>query len=157
MEKSCKQIERLGLKKIETHLFLSREELDAIGKKFAEKLDGADIVLFFGDLGSGKTTFIRSVLSYYNVCQDEVRSPTFNIVNSYSAEKFDFFHIDAYRITSEELFEIGFYDYQNEDSIIFIEWAENIIDDIDEADFLVELSIDETDIEKRNLTLYGKE
>jgi tRNA threonylcarbamoyladenosine biosynthesis protein TsaE len=78
-------------------------------------------------------------------------------VNSYSAEKFDFFHIDAYRITSEELFEIGFYDYQNEDSIIFIEWAENIIDDIDEADFLVELSIDETDIEKRNLTLYGKE
>jgi tRNA threonylcarbamoyladenosine biosynthesis protein TsaE len=157
MEKSCKQIERLGLKKIETHPFLSREELDAIGKKFAEKLDGADIVLFFGDLGSGKTTFIRSVLSYYNVCQDEVRSPTFNIVNSYSAEKFDFFHIDAYRITSEELFEIGFYDYQNEDSIIFIEWAENIIDDIDEADFLVELSIDETDIEKRNLTLYGKE
>ncbi|HOO31757.1 MAG TPA: tRNA (adenosine(37)-N6)-threonylcarbamoyltransferase complex ATPase subunit type 1 TsaE [Thermotogota bacterium] len=157
MEKGCRKIEKLELKRLSEHMALDKKALDDLGKQFAKRLRGSEIVLFFGDLGSGKTTFIRSILSYFNVPEDEVRSPTFNIVNNYSTDTLDFYHIDAYRISAEELFEIGFYDYQQEDSIIFIEWAEKIITDLDGADFLIKLSIDANDIQKRNIIIYGKE
>ena len=157
MDKSSGKIQKLDLKKRCEFKGLNREKLDAVGIDFAKKLKGSDIVLFFGDLGSGKTTFIRSVLSFFRIPEHEVRSPTFNIVNTYTSDELVFYHIDAYRISAEELFEIGFYDYQNENSVIFVEWAEKIIDELDEADYLLELSIDEENIEKRNLIIYTKE
>jgi tRNA threonylcarbamoyladenosine biosynthesis protein TsaE len=156
MGKSCKKITELGLKKIAYYKGLNKDEFDKIGKKFAKNIKGSEIVLFFGDLGSGKTTFIRAFLKEFQIPEHEVRSPTFNIVNAYSSEKFDFYHIDAYRITSDELFEIGFYDYQNEGSVILVEWAEKIIDDIDDADYLIKISIDDADLSKRDLTIFKK-
>lgn len=83
------------------------------------------IVFLNGDLGVGKTTFVK----YYAKAigfDDDITSPTFSIANNYSAINNSIIHFDLYRITSEEELEmIGFYDMiNNKNSTIFIEWAE---------------------------------
>ncbi len=83
------------------------------------------IVFLNGDLGVGKTTFVK----YYAKAigfDDDITSPTFSIANNYSAINNSIMHFDLYRINSEEELEmIGFYDMiNNKNSTIFIEWAE---------------------------------
>lgn len=83
------------------------------------------VFLFDAPMGSGKTTFIKSLCNYLGVT-DAVNSPTYSIVNEYhSNEEFKIFHFDLYRINSpQELFEIGFEDYLNSKDYVFIEWPE---------------------------------
>ena len=85
------------------------------------------IPTFFGNLGSGKTAFVRGVASV--LCKGaHVSSPTYAIVNEYRGD-IPVFHFDMYRISDEgELYSIGFYDYMDEDAILVIEWSENIAD-----------------------------
>ena len=79
-------------------------------------------MLFNGELGSGKTLFIKSALSSVGIT--EVNSPSFAIVNEYHKD-FHIYHFDFYRLkNSAELFDIGWQDYLNdEESLIFIEWG----------------------------------
>jgi tRNA threonylcarbamoyladenosine biosynthesis protein TsaE len=98
--------------------------------EYAESLKPGDIVGLFGNLGSGKTQFVKGVCSYFNV-NDTVSSPTFIIVNQYygsfknSNEKININHFDLYRIKNIiEFKEIGIESYVNNDSICLIEWAE---------------------------------
>ena len=82
-------------------------------------------VAFYGDLGSGKTAFIRGFVSVISE-SSAVRSPTFTIVNEYRGGKIPVFHFDMYRIGGEDdLFSIGFYDYLDS-GICLCEWSENI-------------------------------
>jgi tRNA threonylcarbamoyladenosine biosynthesis protein TsaE len=83
------------------------------------------VFLFDAPMGSGKTTFIKSLCKYLGVT-DAVNSPTYSIVNEYhSDENFKIFHFDLYRINSPlELFEIGFEDYLNSKDYVFIEWPD---------------------------------
>ncbi|MEP7146705.1 MAG: tRNA (adenosine(37)-N6)-threonylcarbamoyltransferase complex ATPase subunit type 1 TsaE [bacterium] len=108
----------------------SPEETASLGKSFAKDLKGNDIAGFFGNLGSGKTQFIKGICSYFDV-KDLVNSPTFVIVNEYTGfrtagfEKIRINHFDFYRIKNlHELNEIGIESYVNEDSVCLIEWAE---------------------------------
>ena len=84
-------------------------------------------VALFGDLGVGKTAFVRgfaSVLSPTSL----VRSPTFALVNEYARGEIPLFHFDMYRIESEDdLYSIGFEDYLARDGIALVEWSENIL------------------------------
>lgn len=103
----------------------SEEDTEKIGAEFAKELKKGDFIAFFGNLGSGKTAFVRGVASV--LCQDaHVSSPTYAIVNEYRG-KLDIFHFDMYRITDDDsLYSIGFYDYLERDGVIFTEWSENI-------------------------------
>ncbi|HEX9251344.1 MAG TPA: tRNA (adenosine(37)-N6)-threonylcarbamoyltransferase complex ATPase subunit type 1 TsaE, partial [Ignavibacteriaceae bacterium] len=96
--------------------------------EFALKLKNGMIIILNGDLGAGKTFFIKHVLKKFNVTNSN--SPTFAIVNEYSGDK-TFYHFDFYRINKEsELHDIGIEDYFNdEQSIIFIEWG-NLFPDV---------------------------
>ena len=87
------------------------------------------ILLFqFGDLGAGKTKFVEGFLSFWNL-QDEISSPTFTIVNEYTANNTNIYHFDIYRLAdSDEFFAIGGLEYF-ENGISLIEWG-NIIQDI---------------------------
>ena len=90
--------------------------------KFIESLVPGDVVVLNGNLGAGKTFFIKNalkVLGIYNV-----NSPTFAIVNEYKG-KYKIYHFDFYRINEvEELYDIGFNDYLNDsEAITFIEWG----------------------------------
>ena len=83
------------------------------------------IFLFEAPMGSGKTTFIKSLCEFLNVI-DTMSSPTYSIVNEYHTNsKSKLYHFDLYRLkSSEELFEIGFEDYVDSGNYLFIEWPE---------------------------------
>ena len=84
------------------------------------------IILLKGQLGSGKTTFVKELLSYKYKFND-VNSPTFGIINTYNIKENLIFHYDLYRINKvSELDEIGFYDNLETEAIHFIEWPEII-------------------------------
>lgn len=101
------------------------EETENLAINFAAELRGGEVVLLNGDLGAGKTTFTQFVFKALGV-KEVVTSPTFAILKSYQG-KFKLHHFDTYRITEEEAIEAGFDEvFQEKDSIIFIEWSENI-------------------------------
>lgn len=106
-------------------------ETKVLAKKFAKLLRGGEVILLSGDLGAGKTTFTRCVLKSLGV-KDEITSPTFTIMREYTTKKFNIYHFDMYRISnSDEVREFGLEDYiysGDKRSLVFIEWAENIMD-----------------------------
>ena len=113
-------------KKFVTH---SPTETEEIGRSLAtamtEDASLPPFVAFYGDLGVGKTAFIRGFVSLLSP-ESAVRSPTFALVNEYRGKGCPIFHFDMYRITDEDdLYSIGFDDYPDR-GICLIEWSENI-------------------------------
>lgn len=101
-----------------------RETAEA-GRILAEKLNKGSCVALFGDLGAGKTSFVRGLAEGLGLSV-RVTSPTFTIVNEYLGET-PLFHFDMYRLKSEdELFDIGWEDYLERGGIIAVEWSENV-------------------------------
>lgn len=102
------------------------EELDALAFKLASSLQVYDTVLLDGELGSGKTEFVRRVAKHLGV-KDEITSPTFCFLNTYDTSRgFKLHHFDVYRLNSEdELSDVGFDEcgYNPADGVAFIEWA----------------------------------
>jgi tRNA threonylcarbamoyladenosine biosynthesis protein TsaE len=110
---------------VKTVISNSTIETIELGSRFAKELIGDDIVSVYGELGAGKTQFIKGICSRLGVKQ-VVNSPTFIIVNEYSSDKIGkIFHFDFYRIRSlDELYDIGFKDYLDGGGLILIEWPE---------------------------------
>ena len=99
-----------------------------IAQDFAKSLKSGDVVCMYGDLGAGKTEFVRAMAQEFGIT-DYITSPTFTIVNEYRG-RLDLYHFDVYRIAdSDEMYEIGYDEYIDGDGICVIEWAE-LIDDI---------------------------
>ena len=98
----------------------------ALGQRIAPRLRCGDAVLLYGDLGVGKTTFVRAVLGALGH-KGEIPSPTFTLVQSYETPSCDVFHFDLYRLkTPEEIEEIGF-DEACADGLVFVEWPEKAL------------------------------
>jgi len=94
-----------------------------IALEFSKDLQKGDLVVLNGELGTGKTFFVKEIGKIFGV--NTVSSPTFALVNEYSG-RFKIYHLDFYRIEkSEEIFDIGFNDYINDnEAIMFIEWGD---------------------------------
>lgn len=100
----------------------SEVETMNLAEEFSRIISTGDVIALNGELGAGKTFFVKSLCSNFNI--NNVSSPSFAIVNEYSG-MYKIYHFDFYRIKkSIELYDIGFEDYINDDAIIFIEWAE---------------------------------
>lgn len=101
----------------------SEEETTSVAIEFAKVIKPGDVICLNGNLGAGKTFFIKQVVKQYGIVN--ASSPTFAIVNEYAGTR-NVYHFDFYRINKvAELYDIGFNDYINDtDSIVFIEWAE---------------------------------
>lgn len=136
---------------------LSEDETINLGKEVAKGLNAGDILAIYGDLGSGKTEFVKGICDYYQV-EEIVTSPTFTIVNKYNGTSSDnqviLYHIDLYRIDKEsELLEIGFEEYLNDKTAItLIEWAEKTSLIPDNA-IQVKIFLDEDNDNKRIITI----
>ena len=108
----------------------SAEETESVGARLAADMVATDsslprFVALYGDLGSGKTAFVRGYTSVI-APKAAVRSPTFTIVNEYRGGCIPVFHFDMYRITGEDdLYSIGFDDYVDS-GICLSKWSENI-------------------------------
>ena len=99
------------------------------------------IILLKGQLGSGKTTFVKELLSYKYKFND-VNSPTFGIINTYNIKENLTFHYDLYRINNvSELDEIGFYDNLESEAVHFIEWPEIIPQKLINPNFIISFEI----------------
>lgn len=128
------------------------KETEELGKRIASILKGDEVIAMFGDLGAGKTAFTRGLANGLSFDYG-VSSPTFAIVNEYNG-KYNIYHFDMYRITSEDdLYSTGFYDYLD-NGVIIIEWSENIEYALD--DNAIRITINKTDNENtRIFTIEG--
>ena len=127
-----------------TYITLSPDGTEKIGAELAEEiLANAALprfVALFGDLGVGKTAFVRGFTSAI-APQARVKSPTFALVNEYRGQTLSVFHFDMYRIEDEdELYSIGFYDYADRRGVCLTEWSENIEYALPEQYIRVEIS-----------------
>lgn len=108
-------------------IFQSRSESETIetATKIGKLLKQGDIVTLNGDLGAGKTAFVKGIAEYFG-CTDSVTSPTFTLVNEYDGD-IKIYHFDVYRLENPSLDECDWMDeYLFGDGICLIEWAENI-------------------------------
>ena len=101
------------------------EDIRESAREFLEAFETPSIVAFIGEMGAGKTTFIKAVCAELGVI-DIVNSPTFAIVNDYEGQNGNrIYHFDLYRIEKEEeILDIGFEDYIYSGNWCFIEWPE---------------------------------
>lgn len=134
------------------YLTNSTEETEAIGFEFAKSLAAGDFVAMFGDLGVGKTAFIRGAVSYL-APNARVQSPTYTIVNEYPG-KIPVYHFDMYRIDKEDsLYATGYYDYTSDVSICFAEWSEKIIPWLPKNYISITIEKAGTDMDSRRITI----
>ena len=106
----------------------SERETEALGEALVERLSPGAVVAFTGDLGAGKTAFVRGMAKGLDIPQ-RVTSPTFTIVNEYEGGRLPLFHFDLYRLgSSDELFDIGWEDFLRRGGICAVEWSENVAD-----------------------------
>ena len=100
------------------------EETEALGARLARALGPGAVVAFTGDLGAGKTAFVRGLARGLGI-PDRVTSPTFTIVNEYEGGRLPLFHFDLYRLgCADELFDIGWEDYLARGGVCAVEWSE---------------------------------
>lgn len=113
--------------KEETIIVNGLEDYPEAAVRFTGFLDKGNIFAFYGKMGSGKTTFIKSICEELGV-EDSINSPTFAIVNEYEdKEKRTIYHFDFYRIKSvEEVYNMGYEEYIYSNAICFMEWPELI-------------------------------
>ena len=123
----------------------SQEETEQVGSCFSGVLVPGDVVAMYGELGAGKTAFVRGVICGLGL-DVPVSSPTFSIVNEYHCPLGRVAHFDMYRISSEEeLYGTGFYDYLDGKNILLMEWSENIPFAVDEDAIRVTITKGEGD------------
>jgi tRNA threonylcarbamoyladenosine biosynthesis protein TsaE len=100
-------------------------DINSVAKEILQTID-SKVLLFYGELGVGKTTLIGEIVKELGGSSD-VSSPTFSIVNEYEVKEGLVFHFDFFRIKNEEeVYDIGFEEYLDSDNWIFMEWPEKI-------------------------------
>lgn len=103
----------------------SPEETERLAASLAQGLKGGEVLAFLGGMGMGKTAFTRGLLKGLGA-ENVVQSPTFALVNEYTA-RLTVQHFDMYRVESwDDLYSTGFFDYLDTDQVLVIEWSENI-------------------------------
>ena len=102
----------------------SETETAAAGEVLGRSLRAGEVVLLYGDLGAGKTAFVRGMARGLGANPDDVTSPTFTIVQEYAGPSATLYHVDLYRLEGPEIDDLGLEDLVSGDGIVAIEWAE---------------------------------
>ncbi len=142
----------------EKYITFSEDETIELGEEFAGRLKPGDIVELHGDLGAGKTEFVKGICSFFEV-EEIVSSPTFTIINQYFGtfedEEFPIYHIDLYRIkNADDLAEIGFEEcIYADNSIKVIEWPEKSKGAIPRTSYKVEILTNEENEDQREILI----
>ena len=104
-------------------LTASEAETSAAGERLAASMDAGAVILLYGDLGAGKTAFVRGLARGLGAPDEEVTSPTFTIVQEYPG-RVTLFHVDLYRLEEREVDDLGLEELVLGDGVVAIEWAE---------------------------------
>ena len=129
-------------------------ETEQTGEWLAGKLLPGDIVLLIGEMGAGKTAFVRGIVRRLGILT-EAFSPTFAIINEYRGQQVNLCHMDAYRLCGvDDLPDTGFYDYIDAGWIAAVEWGQRFGGELDGQ---YEVLIDRVDDDTRTITIKGRE
>ena len=110
------------------------------GRQFTRQLHHGLTVYLHGDLGAGKTTFVRGILQGLGYT-GKVKSPTYTLVEPYVISSYNIYHFDLYRFNDEEEWEAaGFREYFNDNSLCFVEWPEKAGNLLPEPDFDIKIN-----------------
>src|SRR3954447_7154904 len=104
----------------------SEDETAALGREVATTLSAGDVLLLYGDLGAGKTAFVRGLAEGLGIPREEVSSPTFTLIQEYRGGRLPLFHVDLYRIEDPREFDELGLDEIAEGGVLAIEWAERL-------------------------------
>jgi len=108
----------------------STEKTIALGERLGALLQPGDVLVLTGDLGAGKTQFTKGIAAGMGI-DDDVTSPTFNILMVYEGARMPLYHFDLYRLDDpDQLEDIGFYDVLEGDGACVIEWGEQFLEQI---------------------------
>ena len=126
----------------------SAEETIEIGKSFAEKLNKGAVVLLSGEMGAGKTVFVKGMAQGLGI-KSLITSPTYAYMNDYDGK---LYHYDCYRLTSgEDAESLGLTDYFYAGGICVVEWSENIADVIPNG--AIRVTIEKTGETQRSIEI----
>lgn len=130
----------------------SEAETEALGAQFGRAVPDGSVAAFYGELGSGKTAFVRGMAEGMGI-DALVNSPTFTIVNEYIGPR-SLFHFDMYRLGSaDELYDIGWEDYLGRNGVCAVEWSENVSDAFEGDEYVI--TFRKTGDESREITIEG--
>lgn len=129
-----------------TILIKDKKHLHAAARELLRQTGGKKIIAFYGPMGSGKTTIIKSICEILGAT-DIVTSPTFTLVNEYKTETGEsLFHFDFYRIRkTEEVFDFGIEEYFSSGSWCFMEWPELVEDILPEETVRIRITVTDDD------------
>ena len=138
-----------------TYLSHSEKDTEELGVRLARSLPaGSQVIAMFGELGVGKTAFIRGLGRGLGITE-LINSPTFTIVNEFQGQR-ELYHFDMYRLGSaDELFDIGWEDYLTRGGVCAVEWSENVREAFDGSEIVV--TIRKTGEESREIEIEGVE
>jgi len=128
----------------------TEEETMEAGLVLGRQLRPGSVVLLYGDLGAGKTAFVRGLARGMGANPDEVSSPTFTIVQEYAGATATLYHVDLYRLEPVELDDLGLEDLVAGDGVVAIEWAERWRGR-PEGEGVVEVRIDDAGEDRRRI------
>jgi tRNA threonylcarbamoyladenosine biosynthesis protein TsaE len=109
-----------------THVTVGEAETRAVAEALAATLLPGDLVLLHGDLGAGKTVFVKGLAEGLGLDPDSVTSPTFTLVHEYAGGRLPLLHLDLYRLARTELDEVGLDPDLAARSVVVVEWAERL-------------------------------
>jgi len=109
-----------------TRLTHSEGETQQVGFSLAQDLEAGDVVLLSGDLGSGKTAFVRGLAAGLGVDPNEVSSPTFTLVHEYRGGRLTLYHADLYRLRATSTEELGLEEPTIGEGVVAIEWPDRL-------------------------------
>lgn len=119
----------------------SLADLPAVAQQLSDFASGQKVFIFEGDMGAGKTTFIKNFCKHLGV-DDVVSSPTYSIVNEYESPKGSVFHFDFYRIKDiREAYDLGYEEYFYGGGICLIEWPERVEELLPEKHIKIEINV----------------
>jgi tRNA threonylcarbamoyladenosine biosynthesis protein TsaE len=122
-------------------LACSEEETAAVARTLSERLVPGDVVLLSGDLGAGKTAFVRGLAQGLDIDPDHVSSPTFTLVHEYHGARLTLYHADLYRLERAATDDLGL--EEAVDGVLAIEWPERLAHPLDGIAVTIEI-VDES-------------
>ncbi len=111
-----------------TQIITTHSEADTsnVGRHLAETLAPGSVVLLFGDLGTGKTAFVRGMAAGLGIDSTEVSSPSFTLVQEYRGGRLPLFHVDLYRLQPTEVNDLGLDELTIQGGVTAIEWSDRL-------------------------------
>ena len=134
-----------------THITRSEQETIDLGRRLGATLQPGAIVLLSGDLGAGKTAFVRGLAQGLGANPDEVTSPTFTLIQEYRG-RLSLFHVDLYRLEPREIPDLALEELGDGAAVVAIEWAERLPA---EPEGVIAVAIEDRGDDVRTITILG--